>query len=263
MVVNEITAKSILTASRIPGYNYCVNPYVGCQHGCTFCYARFMARFTGHRQPWGHFVDIKVNAAQVLGGQLAKAKPGIVGLGTVTDPYQPLEEDRLVTRACLEVLLESHFPVSVLTRSPLCSRDIDLFGRFKHIEVGLSVTTDNDRVRAIFEPNAPPIQSRLSALQALSHNGIRTYAFVGPILPLNPGRLTKMLSGIVNHVLIDKLNYGKYVAMLYSRHKLEKYSRPGYAFSTALELKSRFEQSGIDATILFPCPSVSIAPERI
>jgi DNA repair photolyase len=127
MKAREISAKTVLTRTGIAGYDYCINPYVGCEHGCLYCYASFMKRFTGHREPWGEFVDAKVNAPQVLRRQLKKAALGSVLVGTVTDPYQPAEKTYSITRGCLEALLERQFPVQLLTRSPLCLRDRDLF----------------------------------------------------------------------------------------------------------------------------------------
>ncbi|MBE0617498.1 MAG: radical SAM protein, partial [Proteobacteria bacterium] len=126
VVLREIHAKSILSRSRIPGATYCVNPYVGCAHACRYCYASFMKRFTGHAEPWGEFVDARVNAREVLERQVRRAPPGPVLLSTVTDPYQPAEERYRLTRAFLEVLLRSGFPVDVLTKSPLVLKDLDL-----------------------------------------------------------------------------------------------------------------------------------------
>jgi DNA repair photolyase len=101
------SGKTILSVSKV--YDYVINPYRGCRHGCTYCYARFMKRFTGHKEPWGEFVDVKVNASQLLRKQLKKAKQGIVALSTVTDPYQPIERKYELTRRCLEALLDHQF----------------------------------------------------------------------------------------------------------------------------------------------------------
>ncbi len=207
MVRREILAKTVLTRTRIPGQDYCVNPYVGCAHGCRYCYASFMKRFTGHAEPWGDFVDVKVNAPEVLRRQLRRARRGTVLVGTVTDPYQPAEKRHRVTRGCLEALLERQFPVSVLTRSPLCVRDVDLFRRFDEISVGLSITTDREDVRRLFEPHAPPIEARVDALRALHGAGVPTYVFVGPLLPLDPARLASIIAGAADEVLVDRLNY--------------------------------------------------------
>jgi DNA repair photolyase len=134
VIVREVNARSILSKSRI--YDYTVNPYVGCQHACTYCYARFMKRFTGHREPWGEFVDVKVNAVELLKRAIVKAKPGRVWVSGVCDPYQPVERKYRLTRGCLEVLAEHDWPVTIQTRSPLVTRDIDVLTGKSGIEVG-------------------------------------------------------------------------------------------------------------------------------
>jgi len=150
--VQEILAKTILTKTAISGLDHCINPYVGCGHGCRYCYASFMKRFTGHREPWGEFIDVKVNAPQLLVKQLKRAKRGVVTLSTVTDPYQPVEKKYRLTRDCLRALLDCQFPINILTRSSLCLRDLDLFKQFDDIEVGFSITTDDEATMRMFEP---------------------------------------------------------------------------------------------------------------
>ncbi len=179
--VKEIHSKSILSSSEV--YDYVVNPYVGCQHGCSYCYATFMRRFTGHKEPWGDFVDVKINAPALLKKEITKKKQGKVWVSGVTDPYQPLEKKYELTRQCLEILVEHDWPVIVQTRSPLALRDIDVFRQSKSIEVGFSITTANDAIRKAFEPHSPSIEARLKAIASLCENGIKTYAMIAPILP--------------------------------------------------------------------------------
>ena len=251
MKVKEIFAKTALTKTAISGFDYCINPYVGCGHGCRYCYASFMKRFTGHLEPWGEFVDVKVNAALLLRRQLKRARPGVVALSTVTDPYQPLERSYKVTRGCLEALGEHQFPVNLLTRSPLCLRDLDLFQKFKEIEVGLSIATDDERMRRLFEPHAPSIKSRIEALRTLHAEKIRTYAFVGPILPMDPKKLVAMLQGLIDEVLIDKMNYPNKVKGVYRKTRLEPYLDESYFRFTGAELKEGFEKKGIEVSMIF------------
>ena len=251
MKIKEIFAKTILTKTAIPGFDYCVNPYVGCGHGCRYCYAGFMKRFTGHKEPWGEFVDVKVNAPDLMKKQLRRAKMGLVAIGTVTDPYQPLERKYRITRRILEALLERQFPVNVLTRSPLCLRDIDLFKRFRDIRVGFSVTTHDEGIRKIFEPGAASIESRVQALTALHQEKIRTYAFIGPILPLDPEEMVNLLAGRVDEVLIDRLNYPNKVKTLYRRLNLGPYLEEGYFVHFGNDLKERFVTKGISVSMLF------------
>jgi DNA repair photolyase len=249
--VREIFSKTILTKTGIASFDYCINPYVGCGHGCRYCYASFMKRFTGHLEPWGEFVDVKVNAPQALKRQLKRAKPGIVALSTVTDPYQPLEKKYQLTRKCLEALLDHQFSVNILTRSPLCLRDIDLYKQFKELEIGFSITTDDERIKRIFEPHSPPIDARIEALRTLRQEKISTYAFVGPMLPLEPSPLVKMLDGLVDEVLIDQLNYSNKVKALYRKARLDSYLEEDYFHYVGLELKERFEKKGISVTMCY------------
>jgi DNA repair photolyase len=251
MKVREIFSKSILTKTAISSFDYCINPYVGCGHGCRYCYASFMKRFTGHLEPWGEFVDVKVNAPHILRKQLRSARQGTVSLSTVTDPYQPLEKTYQLTRKCLEALLEHQFSVSILTRSSLCVRDIDLFREFKNIEVGLSITTHDEAVKKLFEPHSPSIRSRIEALKKLREENIETYAFIGPMLPLDPKPLLTMLDGLIDEVLIDKMNYSNKVKSIYRRMKLEQYLEENYFHYVGLELKERFEKKGIAVTMCY------------
>lgn len=213
LIVREIECRSLLTKSGIGGVDYALNPYVGCGHACVYCYATFMKRFTGHTEPWGTFVDVKVNAAEVLGKQLRRARPGNINLGTVTDAYQPLEAEYGISRACLEALAGWEQPVTILTKSALVLRDLDLIKRLQDVEVAFTITTLDDEVRQRFEPGASPIPARLEALGALAGAGIRTWAFCGPLLPfLSDGEaqveaLFAALKQVgVGSVLVDSLN---------------------------------------------------------
>jgi len=251
MRVKEIFSKTVLTRTAISGFDYCINPYVGCGHGCRYCYASFMKRFTGHHEPWGEFIDVKVNAPQLLQRQLRRAKRGIVAFSTVTDPYQPIERRYGITRRCLEILLGYQFPVNVLTRSPLCLRDMDLFKQFENIRVGLSVTTQDEKVRRLFEPHSSPTLLRLKALEKLRREKIGTYAFIGPMLPLDSEQMVKMLDGLVDEVLIDRMNYTNKVKAIYRKVRLEPYLEGDYFMMTGMELKERFEEKGISVTLCF------------
>jgi len=251
MKVREILAKTVLTRTAISGFDYCMNPYVGCGHGCRYCYASFMKRFTGHKEPWGSFVDVKINAPTLLKKQLNRATTGVVAISTVTDPYQPVEKKYEIVRRCLEILLEKQFPVNLLTRSPLCLRDIDLFKQFQDIEVGVSIATHDEDMKKIFEPNSPTIESRVKALKTLHMEKVKTYAFIGPLLPMDSKALVRMLEGVVDEVLIDKMNYPNKVIGLYRKKGLEFYLSDDYFMGVGLELKEEFEKKGIDVSLIF------------
>jgi DNA repair photolyase len=251
MKIKEILAKTVLTKTAISGFDYCINPYIGCGHGCRYCYASFMKRFTGHLEPWGEFIDVKLNAPHLLRKQLKRAKQGVVALSTVTDPYQPIEKKYQLTRKCLEALLEAQFSVNLLTRSPLCRRDIDLLKQFKSIEVGLSITTHDEGIKKIFEPFSPTIHARIKTFEALRRESIPTYAFIGPMLPLDPKALVATLDGLIDEVLIDRVNYTNKVKAIYRKAKLEKYLEEDYFHVVGKELKEGFEKKGITVTMCF------------
>jgi len=169
-----------------------------------------MRRFTGHsNDKWGTFVDVKINASEVLRKELSKnPKIGVALLGSVTDAYQPLERKYKITRSIIEVLSEYRFPFSILTKSDLVLRDLDILKKLDNLDVGLTITTMNDNVRRHFEPHSSSVESRVRALKELHENGISTYVFIGPILP----RLTEIrpivstVKNFVNSVWAETLN---------------------------------------------------------
>jgi len=178
-----------------------------------------MKRFTGHKEPWGEFVDVKINAADLLYGEIRKKKRGRVWVSGVCDPYQPLEARYKLTRQCLEILAQNNWPVTIQTRSPLVLRDIDILKEMQDLEAGLSVTTADDAIRKIFEPNAPPISDRINALDELHKAGIKTYAMVAPMLP-GAEKLAELLKGKIDFLLIDRMNY-HYADWVYRKYGLE------------------------------------------
>jgi DNA repair photolyase len=187
-----------------------------------------MKRVTGHTEPWGEFVDVKVNAAELLRQEIKKKKREKVWVSGVCDPYQPLEEKYRLTRQCLEILARNTWPVIIQTRSPLVLRDIDILREARDFEVGFSITTADDTIRKIFEPGAPPINDRIQALDELHKAGIRTYAMVAPVLPGAEG-LAALLKGKVDYVLIDRMNY-HYADQVYRKYGLEDMLTDDYFF---------------------------------
>lgn len=216
-----IEAKSALGKTAIPGFDYCLNPYIGCMHGCRYCYASFMKRFTNHAEPWGAFLDVRINLPHILRKELRRKPKGSVVISSVTDPYQPAEAKYKITRQCLELLGMLNWNVSILTKSTLVTRDIDLFKSFRNIEVGMTITTDSETIRRIFEPGAAPLEKRKKALRELTENGVKTYVFVGPILPItDPHKFAKELGKITDEILLDRMNYLGRVRELYRKKNL-------------------------------------------
>ena len=242
--ITEIQAKSILNKSKI--FNYCLNPYTGCQLGCKYCYARlFMRRYSGHQEAWGEFVDIKINAPEVLHRQLPRAKKGTVWISSVCDPYQPLEKKYKLTRECLKELLKYQFPIVIQTKSDLILRDVDLITRFENIDVGFTITTDDERIRQIFEPGASSITSRIKALSEIHSKGIRTFAFLGPLLPGNPENLARKIEDHVNKVYIDKMNYPRTMTSFYKAINLQKALQCSFFKDYKEKIISQLQKKGI------------------
>lgn len=247
MVVKEITTKSILSKSQV--FDYALNAYVGCQHGCVYCYAKFMKRFTGHAEPWGEFVDVKVNAPELLMREVNKKKKGRVWISGVCDAYQPLERRYRLTGRCIEILAENGWPFTVQTKSPLVLRDIELIKKAEDAEVGFTITTADEKVRKIFEPNAPPIARRVEALGILHSAGISTFAMIAPLLPGAQG-LVDLLKGRVDDVLIDRMNY-HYADRVFKRHGMAWAMENGFFERSAEELMAGFEKAGVSCRKLF------------
>ena len=179
MVIKEIQVKEYLTKSNLPASDYVINPYVGYLHGCKYCYASFMKRFTGHTEDWGTFVDIKRCEKKI---DLNKISKKSVFLSSVTDCYNPLEEKYSLTRNILDQLVESDCYLSISTKSKLILRDIDLLKQIKNLTVSMSINTLNENFRNDMD-NASTVEDRLNALKELHNNGIHTVLFMSPIFP--------------------------------------------------------------------------------
>lgn len=250
MVLREVEARSILNKSKI--FDYCVNPYTGCQVGCRYCYARlFIPRYTGHSEPWGSFVDIKKNAVDILRRQLRRAKRGVVWVSSVCDPYQPLEGRYELTRRLLKELLAANFPVNIQTKSALVVRDIDLFKQFEEIEIGFTITTEDETIARLFEPGASAVRERIEALKKLKRAGLKTFAFLGPLLPGDAERLASLIEDKVDRVFIDRMNYLPAVVGFYRRHGLEKYTASSFFVEQKESLVEALTGSSLRVEVLF------------
>ncbi|MBL7169601.1 MAG: radical SAM protein [Candidatus Aenigmarchaeota archaeon] len=184
MKVSEIKCNSYLTKTNLPDADYVINPYIGCQGACVYCYARFMKRFTGHKEEWGKFVDVKVNCPEKLEKEIKRAKKGRIFFSSVCDPYQPLEKKYKLTRRVLEILSNYDFFVAVQTKFSLVLRDIDILKKLgNNVAVGFTITSLDENVRKRFEPFSSPVKDKINALKKLHKEGIATYVFVGPIFP--------------------------------------------------------------------------------
>ena len=239
MDVTLIRTKSALVRSRIPGVDYVINPYLGCAHGCKYCYAVFMRKYSHqHRTAaWGSFVEVKLNIPEVLQAELRRKKePGRAMLSSVCDPYQPAEVRYRLTRQCLEILRDCGWGIDILTRSPLVIRDLDFFAQNPRVSVGFSIPTDDDEVRKVLEPQAPPIGARLAALMKLHDAGVKTWVFVAPMLPMNPTKLYQAIEPYISNLMVDPLNYRNQVRGIFLRQKWDYELTDQYAAETGAAL---------------------------
>jgi len=179
--VRPVQCRSALSRSRLPGLEFALNPYIGCEHACVYCYAPYVM----NRDPraWGGPIEAKMNIPTLLAKEVDRVQ-GTVGVGTVTDPYQPAERQLELTRKCLAILSRKGKRMSIHTKSDLILRDMELIKGGREAEVGITVTTMNERVAQQWEPRSPSPSRRLKAVEALVNEGVDTYVLIGPIIPL-------------------------------------------------------------------------------
>lgn len=188
--VLETPAKSILNRVQGMPFPWSINPYRGCYHQCVFCYARRTHTFLEDDGVgrWGSRIYVKTNAPAVLRTELAKRSwtHEHVAIGTVTDPYQPLEGRYRLTRGILEALRDYDTPASLITRSPLVIRDIDVLRQLAQAagaSVSISIATLDEQLARSIEPTVAPPRKRLQAVQRLAEAGIKVHVALAPILP--------------------------------------------------------------------------------
>ena len=179
MKIKEIQVNDYLTKSNLPASDYVINPYVGCPHGCKYCYASFMKRFTGHQEEWGTFIDIKRCDKKI---NLNQIKNKTVFLSSVTDCYNKMEEKYEITKDILKQLISSECYLSISTKSSLILRDIELLKQIKNVTVSMSINTLDENFKNDMD-NAASIEKRLETLKELHNNGIYTILFMSPIFP--------------------------------------------------------------------------------
>lgn len=204
--VQEEQAKSIITKNQSPDISFdrSINPYRGCEHGCSYCYARPTHAYMG-LSPGLDFetkLFAKPNAAELLEKELAKPgyEPRMIALGTNTDPYQIIERDYQLTRQILQVLDRTNHPVGIVTKSALVTRDIDILGPMAErglAKVFLSITSLDHKLSRAMEPRASGPQKRLSALKLLHEAGIPTGTMIAPVIPsLNDHEIENILQSV-------------------------------------------------------------------
>lgn len=220
VTVRQKDVKNIIGSSKLGSGGFCANPYTGCEHACKYCYAAFMDRYSGHTESWGQYVDVK----QWDGiGRPERLRGKSVFLSSVTDPYQPAEAQYGRTRELLEQISGSGCRLSILTKSDLVLRDLDLIRTFPEVQVAWSVNTLDEEFRADMD-EAASIERRLTAMQTFHEAGVRTACFVAPIFPCitDVPALLEAVRGRCGEVWLDKLNLrgpNRQVILAYIREK--------------------------------------------
>ncbi len=223
IIKKEIQVKDYLTKSNLPASDYVINPYVGCPHGCKYCYASFMKRFTGHKEDWGTFIDIKKCDKKI---NTKKLENKTIFLSSVTDCYNEFEEKYKITREILKELINVNCNLNISTKSKLILRDIDLLKQMKNLTVSMSINTLDENFKNDMD-NASSIKERLNTLRELHDNGIYTVLFMSPIFPYitNFKEIIKISKEYIDEYWFENLNLrGDYKTkiLLYIQEKYPK-----------------------------------------
>jgi len=225
-----VNCKTALSLSRLPGLYYSLNPYFGCEHGCVYCYSRSVFRDRELALSWGRFVKAKSNILDVLSREVNRKPSRVVGVSTVTDPYQPFESRLQLTRRCIEILSRHNFPISIQTKSALVLRDLDLIKQ-NNFDVGVTVTTMDSGLASRLEPRASRPDARASVLEEFASRSVKTWVFLGPIIPHvndDEGSISQVVDVAAktkSRLLFDKLNLRPWV--LESIRPFMESERPG------------------------------------
>lgn len=173
-----------------------------------------MCKFTNHNEPWGQFLDVKVNAAEILSKEIRKKPVGKIFFSSACDGWQPAERKYELTRRCLKIAAEAEFPIMALTKSRLVERDIDVFSSAKNAALGFTITTLDETIRRRIEIAASSSEERIKVLEKARSHGIKTWAFCGPLLPgltdnyQNIASIFRRLIDVgVDSIVVDKLNF--------------------------------------------------------
>lgn len=236
--IKELTTNNYVTKSKLPSADYVINPYIGCLHGCKYCYASFMKRFTNHKEKWGTFIDIKqcerpINTHKLIGKTIF--------LSSVTDCYNPVEEKYQLTRNILKQLIDIDCHVNISTKSNLILRDLDLLKQLKNVTVAISINTLDETFQKDMD-QASSINQRIETLQKLHEAGIYTILFMSPIFPYITDwqQIIKTTKSFVDEYWFENLNLRgdyKQEILKYIEEKYQQY------YSNYLEIYQKKNKS--------------------
>jgi DNA repair photolyase len=206
---NQVIARSIFSTAtgfiKRGGFDWTCNPYLGCSFGCLYCYAMFTPQNRRPKEDWGKWFQAKVNAVELARKDACRLAGAAVYMSSVTDPYMPVERSLCLTRGILEALVLHQPRMVIQTRGPLVVRDIDVLSQFRAVRVNISIPTDSEEVRQVFEPKAPPLEKRWEALAELKASGLQVGVCVTPMLPLaRPEAFAERLAAFGPGVLVTQ-----------------------------------------------------------
>lgn len=259
-------AKSLLTKASgfINAYDFTLNPYQGCQYGCSYCYAAAFSPNQKLRQEWGDWVIIKQNAVDLLKLELERWKrknpdnPPRIYMSSVTDPYQAIESKQKLTRQLLEVMTEFQPILVIQTRSPMIVRDIDILQKLQYLRINISIPTGSESVRKDFEPKSPSITARLQALGKLQHSlsSAKYSVTITPLLPTLPedkGVFLQKLA-IAERIVIQPFHAKQKKSLVASTREeaIALQSKYAWWYDNEAEQYERFKQELLDLVNFSP-----------
>lgn len=264
--IREIRSTRMLELGGVPGERfYTLSPYLGCLIGCRFCYAQ--TRLDPQRSllglpqvQWGSYVDVRVNAAELLEHELRTLPPlPIKFCPIVSDPYQAVERRFELTRRCLEAISRAPDPppAMLMTRSTLVLRDLELIRSIPHALVGASIPTLDDGARAHFEPRAASIPERLDMLRRFKQAGVNRCVVVQPMLPGDPLALAEALAEVVESVSIGVLRGELGAAQDFADPRFSFARSEDWQRETAMTLRDALEQRGVSVWLTELPPEIA------
>lgn len=206
--INEMSCEKLLSPTSIEIADYVINPYRGCVYGCIYCYARKNKAFLKQQKKWGTFVDVKTNALEVLDQEMKKINPTRVLIGSITESYQPAENRYRLTRGVIKKLSDKNIPVTILTKSNLIVRDIDLLSKVADNKICFTINTLDEGDKLVFEPFSSSIKARIKAVRELNEKGINAYVHIGPVFPYitDAKGLMENLNGVTDELVFESYN---------------------------------------------------------
>lgn len=247
--VREIQAKSILTpqtaGSLANAYDFSLNPYAGCAFSCSYCYVPKFPSREHEASEWGSWVNVKINAPELVRANRLKIFGKRIFFSSATDPYQYLELKYRLSRRCLQELkFYQPAKITMHTRSHLILQDLELLKSFGSIvQVGVSIPTDREDVRAEFEPKAPSIARRIELIKKLRQEGIAVFASIAPLLPCNPERLISSLADQVDKIWIDEMHWQEVNNRPYLLDKYADFFAPETYKRTVDQVRKQWQES--------------------